>query len=168
MPGEENTEGAPVALDPYAEIARLEQVVNDRTEQIRDLQHDLSLLREFGSALAAAIGEKAKWEVEGLRIATKWRGRNQQLAQELQLAQVGLTSGCGCPIGECQQRGAEAGSCWMLWAEAHVLQRMAHTQIGDLQRHGVHPTRFRKVREETGKTAQRLASPDPGPTSGTD
>lgn len=105
-------------------------------------------------------GELAAWERRGQEVAEKWRKRNQQLAIELQAAQVGITSGCGCPIGECQQRGADQGSCWMQWAEAHVLARMANMRIGDLQRHGNHPSRFRAAAQE-GRRAPRLASPDP-------
>lgn len=143
------------------ELEVMRHQMEAKVERIQDLEHDIATLRGFASQLREAIGEKAKWETESIRIRDKWRTRNHQLAQELQLAQVGLTSGCGCPIGECQQRGADQGQCWMLWAEAHVLKRMANMRIGDLQNASHHPTRFAKIRAEGGPTAKRLASPDP-------
>lgn len=108
--------------------------------------------------------ENTALQLRTAQIVEKWRGKNQALAQELQLAQVGLSSGCGCPIGQCQREKADArpdgSSCWLQWAESHLARRMADIRISELQRHAVHPSRFAGARAE-GKTVQRLASIEP-------
>lgn len=161
MSGGQELEPARTVAELLDELEQMRVQLEAKDERIAELEHDLAILNALAREIRSALGEKAKWEVEAIRIADKWRTRNQQLAQELQLAQVGLTSGCGCPIGECQQRGADQGQCWMLWAEAHVLKRMANMRIGDLQNASHHPSRFAKVRAEGGPTAKRLASPEP-------
>jgi len=148
MTGQEVAPAGP-SLAEQLEIARqrishLESELSIASMEVRNLRRDV-----------------AAHEMRGQEIAAKWRKRNQQLAVELQLAQAGLTSGCGCPIGECQQRGSDEGSCWLQWAEAHVLARMANMRIGDLQRAANHPRRFREARLAGGPPAKRLASPEP-------
>jgi len=143
-------------------IHRLDRAFIEITELRDEALADLERLQRFAGTIAGAIGEKTAWEMRNQEIAQKWRAKNQVLINELQLAQVGLTSGCGCPIGECLRRGSESSSCWMQWAEVHVLQRMAHMRISELQRHAIHPSRFTQARAEGKRPAPRLsAEPDP-------
>lgn len=152
-------------------IAELERQVEQLERQAEDLQQQLDLSinqwnhaqdRERAMRLLITDLERrvAAAVLREQEIAQKWRAKNQQLAQELQLAQCGLTSGCGCPIGSCQGRGADSGSCWVQWAESHALARMANMRIAELVRHGNHPSRFAEYRN-TGQTVPKLANAEP-------
>lgn len=103
------------------EKARLEQLV-------RQLQHEIT-----------------GYQMGSQDLASKWRGKVQAIENELKFAQRGLTSGCGCPIGKCLKRGADGGSCWLQWAEGHLLKRMGSQRIDEVMRAGNHPRRFREL-----------------------
>ena len=153
--------------DLEAENTNLRRGLLEQQRELQDTRFRSASNQQIAKNLEKQL-VRAKEELTGHQLREqgtidKWRTRNQTLATELQLAQVGLTSGCGCPIGECQKRGTDEGSCWLQWAEAHVLRRMANMRIGDLQNASRHPSRFRQAREVSGKIAPRLASPEPAP-----
>lgn len=122
----------------------------DDVPQIEDLTRD-QLLGAV-SALRDTIGRLQQqitgYQMHEQTIAAKYRGKISALELELQLAQKGLTSGCGCPIGQCVRKKGDTGSCWLQWAESHLARRIADIRIGELQRFSVHPGRFRQAEQQ--------------------
>lgn len=145
----------------------MDMTKEEMRRRIDRLEGELKESRAYGVQLLASIGDKLKWEMAGAQSASTWRDKYHAIARELQLAQVGLTSGCGCPIGQCQKMNIQKpklgeGQCWMLWAEGHLLARMGNMRISELQTNAYHPSRFRAAREE-GHVAQPIRDPDKQP-----
>lgn len=93
-------------------------------------------------------------------VATKFRDKIEALQSEVLLAQKGLTSGCGCPIGKCIRRNGDTGSCWLQWAEGHLLKRMGSQRVDEVMRRGHHPGRFHQVARVDSPPS--IAPPAPG------
>lgn len=123
---------------------------------------ELSQLRREVQSLSHGIDDLKKYALQFHEqdVAAKYRAQISALKLELSLAQKGLTSGCGCPIGKCARQGSDTGSCWLLWAESHVSKRLAEIRIGELQRAATHPSRFRLAEQE-------LESPPPDSSTAT-
>lgn len=153
-------ESGPEAVDPAAENLELRAKLARVEARLTHANICLDELRAYAKNFRTVIGDRDAWEWRNQETAQRWRAKNQALARELQLAQVGLSSGCGCPIGDCQGMTSKGQACWQQWAESHLARRMADIRISEFQRHAVHPSRFAQARFE-GKTAQPLQSPDP-------
>lgn len=109
----------------------------------------LSKQLEMTNAFVDRLQEKlTATQMHEQTIAAKFRDKIAALQNEVLLAQNGLTSGCGCPIGQCIRRNGDTGSCWLQWAEGHLLKRMGSQRIDEVMRRGHHPSHFRQIRED--------------------
>jgi len=132
----------PVTVDPQA-------------DRIAALEFDLTVARAIANDLQAKLTAAMMHEDS---IASKFRKKIQALDNELMLAQRGLSSGCGCPIGVCVRKKGDSAVCWLQWAEGHLLRRAGDIRIDLLTRQSVHPKRF------SDAPAPALSSEPPEPT----
>lgn len=119
-----------------------EAVLRSKDREINRLARVVALLQD--QLTAQQMGELEKIQ--------KHRARAEAAINELRLAQKGLTSGCGCPIGTClKPRAGQA--CWIEWAGLNVFRQAASQKIDEMVRAANHP---RRLRESPGA----LPSPD--------
>lgn len=134
-------------------------------EQVADVLHEanIRLRREIDIAKGIIDNMQERLtatQMHEQKIAEKFRGKVAALESELKLAQRGLSSGCGCPIGECVRKTGDTGSCWVQWAEFFVVRRTASQQMDEMVRHAHHPGRFREVARVDSPPS--IAPPAPG------
>lgn len=131
--------------------ARSGQVEHGEAEEAVLRSKDREINRLAG--LVAELQDKLMtMEMEQHAKLQKWRKRAEAAINELRLAQRGLTSGCGCPVGTClKPRAGQA--CWIEWAGLNVFRQAASQKIDEMVRAANHP---RRLRESPGA----LPSPD--------
>lgn len=107
----------------------------------------------------------AVWELQGLKTKEAYEKPFEKLKQELRLAQRGLTSGCGCPIGQClnHANSVMAGECWLQWAASKALADWLTRSMDKMWSDGNHPRRFGALRDGTRKDIPDLALPSKVP-----
>ncbi len=128
-----------------AALARKDREINRLSTLVAQLQDQLTAMQLHESELA-----------------DKYRKRLTAAISELRLAQKGLTSGCGCPIGVCLKPKDPLGAqCWKQWAGLSVLRDAANQQIDAMMRAGNHPRRMTEITD--GHATKRDAKDDQKP-----
>jgi hypothetical protein len=131
--------------------AELERENLQLREQLHDLKSELASAEARGELASDVMGQirsitagRAEWEVEALRVKQKWEAIVNAARHELRLAQKGLTSGCGCPVGQCLGLPANDRmmACWKQWALSAAMVQSCNNHMDALRTLAVHPARI--------------------------
>lgn len=143
------------------QLERAEQIIQDKQAQIGRAREERDAYRVDVRALeirnAAQALEIRGYIEQDVLAGGKYRTRLEAATQELRMVtKAGLTSGCGCPIGQCLKWGGDSrmGACWAEWAEAYVMKRQGEIRIDVIRTQANHPARIaaadRQRRETEG------------------
>lgn len=124
-----------------AENLRLREQVHELQEALACANARAEVADDVMAQIRSITATQSTWEVQSLLIKQKWEGLLQAARHELRMAQKGLTSGCGCPVGQCL--GATRGAaCWKQWALSSAMVQACNTHMDALRTDSVHPRRF--------------------------
>lgn len=139
--------GADIAMTAMAAAEQAQQerrTIEQLKEELAELRGRAALADDVMAQIRKITATQATWEVQSLQIKQKWEGLLQAARHEMRLAQKGLTSGCGCPIGVCLGIPANDRmmACWKQWALSSAMVQSCNTHMDTLRTHAVHPARI--------------------------